>query len=157
MPSPGLTQQLQLEYDIFIRNNPGDEGRASSALGFDVPPGTQVWSANDDPGNWDVAAARGEEAPGVSQMIESGRSTWERMLREESARKRVSYDPTMLEDVIRAVSHSSNVGKDPGVFLQNAFRTIGQRAANTPGGVQPSPTTTGGASGAGSGAQSGGS
>lgn len=155
MPSPGLTAEQQLEYDVFIRNNPGDEGRASSALGFAVPAGTQVWSASNDPGNWDVAAARGEEAPGVREMIDQDRGSWEGRLRNYAARKGVSYDQTMLDDVIRQITYARNVGKNPDEFLRNAERTIDQRATNTPGALVGGPS--GGPGGPGGLGSSGGS
>ena len=145
-----LTDKQQLEYDVFLRNNPGDQGRASEALGFDTT-GAQVRSANDDPGNWDVSAARGDEAPGVQNMIDRDRASWEGRLREEAQRAGLAYDPSDLAGVIRAVSHSSNVGKNPAEFLRNQIAIYGQRRSNTPGGVQAPPTTAGSGAGGGGG------
>jgi hypothetical protein len=125
-----LTDAQQLEYDIFLRNNPGDEGRASEALGFDTT-GAQVRSANNDPGNWDVSAARGDEAPGVQAMIDRDQGSWERSLREEAARRGVTYDPSDLGGVVRAVSHSSNVGKDPLEFLKQQYGIYANRGGST--------------------------
>ena len=125
-----LTDAQQLEYDVFLRNNPGDQGRASEALGFDTT-GAQVRSANNDPGNWDVSAARGDEAPGVQTMIDRDSGSWERQLREEAARKGVAYDPSDLGGVVRAVSHSSNVGKDPLEFLKQQYGIYATRGGST--------------------------
>ena len=156
MPSPGLTQAQQDEYDRYVRNNPGDEARASDALGFTVPAGTQTWSANDTPGNWDVAAARGEEAPGVREMMERDAPSWERTLREYAQSKGVKYDSTMLDDVLRQVSYARNNGKNPAEFINNALRTIDQRASNVPVGGAPSGVGAGAGGGTGGGTGGGG-
>lgn len=87
------------------------------------------------------------EAPGVNEMIERDRGSWEQRLKEEASRKGVSYDPSDLEGVIRHVSYASNVGKDPGEFINQAVARYDQRATNTPG---PSGAPSGGGGSTGS-------
>ena len=80
------------------------------------------------------------EGPGVNEMIARDRGSWEQRLRAEAATRRVSYDPSDLEDVIRQVSYARNWGRDPADFLNQKLRTFGERAVNVPGGVQPPST-----------------
>ena len=72
------------------------------------------------------------EAPGVNEMIERDKGSWEQRLKEEAQRKGVSYDPSDLEGVIRHVSYGANTGKDPAEFINQAVARYGERASNTP-------------------------
>src|SRR3990167_3291445 len=92
------------------------------------------------------------EAPGVNEMIERDKGSWERRLREEAGKKGLAYDPSDLEGVIRQVSYAKNVGKDPANYINDAVAGYARRAApNTPaaprdGGTPPpgpAPTNNG--------------
>ncbi|MBM4438525.1 MAG: hypothetical protein FJ029_15165, partial [Actinobacteria bacterium] len=106
-----------------------DEYEAKRQAG-ELEPSDLDWFAEQSM-NANDADPRNDEAPGVNDMIVRDRNSWERSIREYAAAKGVPFDQTMVDDVIRQVSYARNVGRDPGDFVRDAFRTIDQRAAPT--------------------------
>ncbi|HYE92388.1 MAG TPA: hypothetical protein VEA38_15270 [Terriglobales bacterium] len=68
------------------------------------------------------------EAPGVNEMIDRDRASWEKRLREKGGDL---YDASDLEGVIRQVSYARNVGKDPDQFLREQEAIYDRRRAPT--------------------------
>ena len=152
-----MTQLQQQEYDAFLRNNPNDAGRASSALGFDTtsawvdpePPYTPPPSAPPQtstpppsapppaPNPWNSQNPAPTDA-GMASMIARDRGSWEKSLREAAQRFGVGDYGSELDDVIRSLQYASNAGTDPKIYLDQAIAKLQRRGRPTLSGGGPS-------------------
>lgn len=74
------------------------------------------------------------EGPGVNEMIDRDKASWEARLRQEGGNL---FDASDLEGMIRQVSYARNEGRDPADFLNAQIATYNQRRSNRPGGSGP--------------------
>lgn len=153
-------EERRRQYESFVANNPGDEGRAGSALGFDVSgmdlptshayamaptidTGTGNPTNNNDnspgPNNNLPGPAEYQYKPGdtktgnpwVDGMINRDQGAWMADLQAYAKSKGVAYDPSDLAGVIRQVSYKQNAAKDPLEFINQQKAIYDTRARPT--------------------------
>ena len=155
MAAVDLNDEQRRQYEAFIANNPGDESRAASALGFDagnqqassafsLAPTTDTGSGyptgNTDSQSNDQGAPSGPTAytykpgdtntgnPYVDGMINRDKASWEASLKAAGGSL---FDPSDYEGLIRQISYKQNAGKDPLEFINQQKAIYDARRAPT--------------------------